>query len=294
MHTTVLVQQTNAPWGLARLSSGATALANKDPNALTFQYTFDDSAGGGTDAFILDTGCRVTHQEFGGRASCFPSNQPCADGNGHGTHVAGTIGGRVFGVAKNATLHCVKVMNDDGTGATSTIISGINAAAVEALATGRPSVISMSLGGPPNISIDNAVSNVISQGIPFIVAAGNESQDANNVSPARLPQAITVGATTIDDTFASFSNFGNKVDILAPGQEILSANNQTDVAVAKLSGTSMATPHISGLALFLMGTVGKLSPDNLAQRLSNLTVLAVIKGVVPGTTNALAFNGIQA
>jgi cerevisin len=297
MHTTAIVQQTNAPWGIARLSTGKTSLTGNNPVALNFKYTFDDSAGAGTQAFIVDTGCRVTHKDYGGRATfvaSFGPGVPGQDINGHGTHVTGTIGGNVFGVAKKASLNCIKVMADDGSGATSDIISGINLAAQKALASGKPSVISMSLGGPINQAIDSAVNGAITKGVPFVVAAGNETQDANNVSPARVPNAITVGASTIDDTFASFSNFGNKVDITAPGQDILSAGFQADDAVAKLSGTSMATPHISGLSLLIMGQEGKLSPDQLTKRLTALSITNAIQGVPQGTANDLAFNGVTA
>jgi len=185
-------------------------------------------------------------------------------------------------------------MSDDGSGATSDIISGINLATQLATASQKPAVISMSLGGPVNTALDQAVSNAIGLGVPFVVAAGNESQDAKNVSPARVPEAITVGATTIDETFASFSNFGSLVDILAPGQDILSASPKADDALANLSGTSMATPHISGLALSIMGKEGKLSPKALADRLKTLAVPNVIQGVKGGATNAFAFNGVQA
>jgi len=151
----------------------------------------------------------------------------------------------------------------------------------------------MSLGGPVSQSIDRAVANVIALGIPFVVAAGNEAQDASNVSPAHLVSAITVGASTIDDSFASFSNFGSQVDILAPGQDILSAGFQNDDGVAKLSGTSMATPHISGLSLLLMAREGKqLSADDLIQRIAGLGLQGIVRGVVANTKNVLAFNGI--
>jgi cerevisin len=294
MHTTATLQ-TNAPWGIARLSSGTTSLGGGDPLALTFNYTFDDNAGAGTQAFIIDTGCRTSHQDFQGRAqflATFGPGAPDEDRNGHGTHVAGTVGGSVFGVAKKATINCIKVMADDGSGATSDIISGINLAATEIASSNSPAVISMSLGGPISNAIDTAVAQVLAQGIPFVVAAGNESQDANNVSPARVPDAITVGATTIDDDFASFSNFGDAVVILAPGQEILSAGIQSDDDVAALDGTSMATPHISGLSLLLMAREGKqLSPADLTQRLLQFSVNDAIRNVRPGTTDALAFTG---
>ena len=178
MHTTALFQQDNAPWGIARLSSTAS-FAGQNPNSLDFKYAFEDAPGLGTEAFVIDTGCRVDHIDFGGRANfigSFGRGIPNQDANGReyivhlgrqtntpltlridGTHVAGTVGGNVFGVAKNATLNCIKVMADDGSGATSDIISGISLASTRALASGKPSVISMSLGGPVNRALDQTV-----------------------------------------------------------------------------------------------------------------------------------------
>jgi cerevisin len=164
-----------------------------------------------------------------------------------GTHVSGTIAGGAFGVAKNANIKMLKCMDDSGAGTTSNIVSAINSAASAAISTGRSSIISMSIGGAANQVIDDAVVNSVNLNIPFIVAAGNEGVDASNTSPARLggpfgnPGVVTVGATTIADQMASFSNFGNNVDILAPGQDILSDGSDSDSAVKNLSGTSMAT-----------------------------------------------------
>jgi len=293
MYTTAIVQQTNAPWGLSRLSNGPNALTDQNPLTLNFKFSFDQSAGAGTQAFIIDTGCRVSHKDYGGRAKflqTFGPGAPGVDKNGHGTQVAGTVGGSVFGVAKNTTLNCIKVMSDDGSGATSDIISGINLAVTMAKNANQPAVVSMSLGGPPNRAIDTAVTQGINSGIPFIVAAGNDGKDAANFSPARVPDAITVGATTIQDTVASFSNFGPTVDISAPGQDILSAGFQSDVAVVKLSGTSMATPHISGLALLIMGKVGTLSPADLRKNLADLAIHGAVPPK-PGTVDDLASDG---
>jgi cerevisin len=164
-----------------------------------------------------------------------------------GTHVAGSAAGSVFGVAKKASINMIKCMADDGSGSTADIISGINLAANNAVSSGRPSVVSMSLGGPANQAVDDAVSNAVKLGVPFIVAAGNEAADASTSSPARLggpngnPGIVTVGATTITDQMASFSNFGVNVDILAPGQDILSCGIDGDDAVKNDSGTSMST-----------------------------------------------------
>jgi cerevisin len=222
----------------------------------------------------LDTGVRTSHLDYGGRASFLATFGPGSTGqdlNGRelsslptlhdlsfrifiadlylsdGTHVSGTAAGSVFGVAKNASIIAIKCMDDSGAGATADIISAINLAGTTASSTGRPSVISMSLGGAANQAIDDAVTNSVNLGIPFVVAAGNGAADASTSSPARLggpagnPGVITVGATTITDTFASFSNFGSNVDVLAPGQDVLSCGITSDDAVQNLSGTSMST-----------------------------------------------------
>jgi len=294
MYTSAIVQQLNAPWGIARLSS-ASAFTGGSPFDLAFPYTFDDSAGAGTTAYVIDTGVRTTHEDFGGRAevlATFGNGTPGTDVNGHGTHVSGTIAGAVFGVAKQARIKAVKTMGDDGSGNTSDIISGVILAAQDAAEAGQPAVISMSIGGPANQAIDDVVARVVASGIPVIVAAGNEKQDAQNVSPARLTQVITVGSTDINDQLSDFSNTGPRVDILAPGSDILSCGVDADDAVATLSGTSMATPHISGLALLLMGQEGALNPADLKDRLVALGKDGQISAVPGNTINELASNGV--
>jgi cerevisin len=293
MYTSEVLQQSNAPWGLARLAQDAPLDPNSDPTKLNFQYTFDDTAGKGVDVYVVDTGIRTTHKDFGGRAqflASFGSGVPGQDLNGHGTHVAGTCVGGILGVAKSANVFAVKVMADNGSGATSDIISGISAATQAALKSGRPSVINMSIGGPQNQALDAAAANAVGAGVHVVVAAGNESQDANNSSPARSPAVITVGAVDIQDQLASFSNVGSPVDILAPGQDILSAGFEADDAVKNLSGTSMASPHIAGLAAYLLALEGQRSPADLKARIQGLGQNGVIRGVPGNTRNELAAN----
>ncbi|KIM29136.1 hypothetical protein M408DRAFT_16108 [Serendipita vermifera MAFF 305830] len=294
MTISATVQQNGAPWGISRLSTAQVSLAGLDPLTLQYPYFADSTAGAGTDVYILDTGIRATHTQFEGRATflqTFGPGVPGVDVNGHGTHVAGTVAGKTVGVAKQASVFMIKVVADDGSAATSDIISGINLAAQRAAANPtRPAVVNMSLGGPPSNTLDAAVSAAVAQGLPFCIAAGNETQDANNSSPARLPEVITVGATDINDNIATFSNFGDKVDVFAPGDTIISASNQDDNLGAVLSGTSMASPHVAGLAALIMGQEGKLAPADLSTRITTLGVSGVINRIPAGTTNTLAFN----
>ncbi|KIM35761.1 hypothetical protein M413DRAFT_32226 [Hebeloma cylindrosporum] len=289
MHT--MTTQTNAPWGIARLSSN-TRLANQDSSALTFSYTFDASAGSGVDIYIVDTGVLTTHTQFGGRATWGATFGPYADrdGNGHGTHCAGTAAGSQFGVAKAANIIAVKVLSDAGSGAVSDIVSGLNFVLSSARASGRPSIVSMSLGGGVSTSLDNAVASLTNAGIHVAVAAGNSNADAANTSPARAPSANTVGASTIADARASFSNFGAVVDIFAPGQNVISAWIRSNTDTNNISGTSMATPHVAGLIAYLIRLQGNITPAAMSTKLKNLSLKGVLTGIPSGTLNDLAHN----
>ncbi|KIM41100.1 hypothetical protein M413DRAFT_445822 [Hebeloma cylindrosporum] len=287
MHT--MTTQTNAPWGLSRLSSN-TRLANQDTNALSFSYTFDGSAGSGVDIYVV--GVLTSHTQFGGRARWGATFGGYADrdGNGHGTHCAGTAAGSQFGVAKSANIIAVKVLSDAGSGSIADIVSGLNFVLSSARASGRPSIVSMSLGGGASASLDSAVETLTSAGIHVAVAAGNSNVDAADTSPARAPSAVTVGASTIADARASFSNFGAVVDIFAPGQNIISSWIGSDTATNNISGTSMATPHIAGLIAYLIGLQGNTSPADMSNKLKNLGLKGVLSGIPSGTLNDLAHN----
>ncbi|KAJ3538914.1 hypothetical protein NMY22_g4971 [Coprinellus aureogranulatus] len=251
---------TGQPWGLARISSERRLTGTESD--LIYSYNYNDLAGVGVDIYIVDTGIRVTHQDFGGRASWAGAVPPYAqvDGNGHGTHCAATAVGTKFGVAKRANVLAVKVLSDAGSGSVSDVIAGLNIALNRALATGRPSVVSMSLGGSASPALDAAALVLIKRGIHVVVAAGNDNTDASSQSPARLPQAVTVGASTIEDERAIFSNFGPLVDTFAPGRNVISAWKDSDTATKSLSGTSMATPHVAGLIAYLISVNGNASP----------------------------------
>ncbi|KAH8800524.1 serine protease [Flagelloscypha sp. PMI_526] len=287
---TILVTQTNAPWGLARLSS--TSPVTGSASSLTFSYTYQDPAGSGSDVYVVDTGIRTTHSQFGGRAKWGTTfgGYANADGNGHGTHCAGTIAGSQFGVSKAVSVIAVKVLSDAGSGSFSDVISGINYVAAQKAATGRPTVLSMSLGGSASTAVDSAVASATAAGVHVVVAAGNSNTDAGSTSPARAPSAVTVGATTITDARASFSNYGSVVDIWAPGQDIISAYGTSDTATASLSGTSMATPHVAGLIAYLISVTGEKTPAAMTAYLQSLCLKNVVSGIPSGTINCIAHN----
>ncbi|KAI0744997.1 serine protease [Earliella scabrosa] len=285
------VTQTNAPWGLARLSQPAR-LSNQNTSALTFSYTYDDSAGEGVDIYIVDTGINTAHVDFGGRARWGATfgGYPSADGHGHGTHCAGTAAGTQYGVAKKANLIAVKVLDDSGGGFYSDIISALDWVSDQVAASGRPSVASFSLSGGASSAFDAAITAIVNQGIHVTVAAGNFNTNAANYSPARAPAVITVGASTIADARASFSNYGAVVDIFAPGQNVISAWRGSTTATNNISGTSMATPHVAGLIASLITRDGNDTPAAYSDKLKALAVNGILTGIPSGTINALAQN----
>lgn len=258
------------PWGLDRIDQATLPLNN--------QYHYD-SNGTGVTAYIIDTGIRATHEDFNGRATCpisFVRNEDCTDKNGHGTHVAGTIGSTTFGVAKAVSLVGVKVLSNDGSGANSGVINGIEFVLQEALkdGPGKPKVCNLSLGGIPSRALNSAVAQLTEMGNVFVaVAAGNENTNACSSSPASSSAqsaVVSVGATDSSDRRASFSNFGPCVSIFAPGMDIESTWFTSGSAINVISGTSMASPHVAGVAaLYLEGNPDATSKDVKAQLLAN-------------------------
>lgn len=278
--------QSGAPWGLARISS-------QEPGGST--YTFDSSAGEGTCAYIIDTGIYAEHNDFGGRATFlknFAGDGDDTDGNGHGTHVAGTIGGTTYGVAKKTKLFGVKVLDADGAGSNSAVIAGMDFVASEASSADCPngSVANMSLGGSRSSAVNAAAAALVDAGVFLAVAAGNESQDAENSSPASEPSVCTVGATDNRDNMSDFSNYGSVVDIFAPGTDITSAWIGGSSQSSTISGTSMASPHVAGLGAYLLG-LGSQSPSSLCSYIAETANTGVLSGLPSGTVNALAYNG---
>lgn len=261
--------QTSAPWGLARIST------RKELSFGTFgKYFYDTNGGDGVTAYIVDTGINIDHVEFEGRATwgkTIPKNDVDKDGNGHGTHCAGTVASRKYGVAKKAELVAVKVLGSNGSGSMADVIGGVlwaaedaakraKAAAEELRVSGKTkhkgSVANMSLGGGKSPALDKAVNAAVDSGLHFAVAAGNDNKDACEYSPAAAEKAVTVGASTISDQRAYFSNHGECVDVFGPGLNILSTWNTGNQSTNTISGTSMASPHVCGLLAYLLSIEG--------------------------------------
>ncbi|WWD21497.1 hypothetical protein CI109_105983 [Kwoniella shandongensis] len=277
-----ITTELGAPWGLARISH------REQLHLSTFtKYLYHSEGGEGVTAYVIDTGINVDHVEFEGRAKwgkTIPKNDVDKDGNGHGTHCAGTIASRKYGVAKAAEVVAVKVLGSNGSGSMSDVVAGVlwaaeraadaaAAAAGELVATGKTkykgSVANMSLGGGKAKSLDDAVNAAVDAGLHFAVAAGNDNKDACNYSPAAAEKAVTVGASTLGDERAYFSNHGKCVDIFAPGLNILSTWTGGNQTTNTISGTSMASPHICGLLAYLVSIHGTdtfsiLEGDNVA------------------------------
>ncbi|KAJ4991918.1 subtilase [Stagonosporopsis vannaccii] len=284
MHTNTLIYQETATWGLSRI---AHKLAGEKT------YVFDDSSGEGTCAYVVDTGIYVDHPDFEGRATRlanFSEEESDEDGEGHGTHVAGTIGSRTYGVAKKTKLFAVKVLDSSGSGHDSSIIAGVEFFTKDAPHRDCPKgvVANLSLGGRRSTALNQAVAAAVASGIFVAVAAGNEGLDVRFHSPASEPTVCTVGATSTNDSMPYWSNWGSGVDVLAPGVDVTSLSPDGGVAVQE--GTSMATPHVSGLAAYLLGLQGG-DTQGLCEKIANMGLDGVISDVKTGTPNTLINNG---
>lgn len=278
-------QNPTPSWGLDRVDQVNLPLDS--------MFNFPDSAGVGVNIFVVDTGLAVVN-DLGTLTSAgftaIADGRGTVDCNGHGTHVSGTAAGTNYGVAKAATVVPVRVLDCNGSGTNSGVIAGLDWVRTNYVA-GQKAVVNMSLGGGASAALDAAVNNLISAGVTVVVAAGNSTKDACNFSPARVPNAVTVGATTNTDAMASYSNFGRCLDLFAPGSAIVSSN--LSGGSVSLSGTSMASPHVAGAAALILGASGaSLTPSQVSATLSSTSSSGKVKLsklAVRSTANKLLF-----
>jgi subtilisin family serine protease len=283
-HTVSLATtQTNPPWGLDRIDQRALPLSR------TYNYT---TTGAGVTAYIIDTGINIAHVDFAGSAvhgyDAVDGSLPAADCNGHGTHVAGTVGGNTYGVAKDVRLVGVRVLSCTGSGSTTGVINGVNWVTSDH-AAGAPAAANMSLGGGLNTALNNAVANSIADGVSYAVAAGNSNANACSSSPAAVSTAVTVGATQSNDARASFSNYGTCVDIFAPGVGVLSAWYNSNTATNTISGTSMAAPHVAGAMARILQANPGWTPAQVHSFLISSSTTGVVTSPGTGSPNRLLY-----
>jgi subtilisin family serine protease len=279
--------QPHASWGLDRIDQRYLPLNEN--------YAYQNN-GEGVNAYVIDTGILATHWELRGRASSIYDAIDVeglgVDCNGHGSHVAGIIGGRTFGVAKRVRIFSVRVLNCQGTGTWSDVIEGVNFVTWhrgQPAQQGYPAVANMSLGGEINRAVDAAVRNSIRAGVTYVVAAGNGNSDAATYSPANVAEAITVGATNRSDSRADFSNYGATLDLFAPGVGIPSAWIGSDLMIATASGTSMASPHVAGVAALYLQNHKTASPAAVRSALVGNSTTGVVINSGQETPNRLLF-----
>ncbi|WP_205665074.1 S8 family peptidase [Caldimonas tepidiphila] len=275
--------QSSATWGLDR--------SDQRDLPLSGSYSYSTN-GTSVRAYVVDSGILAGHADFGGRVSggytAINDGYGTSDCNGHGTHVAGTIGGGTWGIAKGVSLVPVRVLDCAGSGTLSGVIAGLDWIAANAT---RPAVVNMSLGGGASSTLDAAVANTVARGIAVVVAAGNDGANACNYSPAREPSALTVGATTSSDARASYSNFGTCLDLFAPGSSIKSAWYTSTTATATSSGTSMAAPHVAGLAAQLLQATPSATPAQLADTIKSAATTGKVTSAGSGSPNLLIYTG---
>jgi subtilisin family serine protease len=278
---TISGSQSPVTWGLDRTDQRNLPLSGS--------YSYATTASNVT-TYIIDTGINASHQDFGGRVSggftAFSDAVGTGDCNGHGTHVAGTVAGTTYGMAKEAKLVPVRVLDCAGSGAWSGVIAGVDWVAANAV---KPAVANMSLGGGAYSLLDTAVSNAVAKGVTMVVAAGNSNANACNYSPARAASAITVGSTTNTDGRSSFSNFGSCLDIFAPGSSITSAWHTSSTAVNTISGTSMAAPHVAGAAALYLAANPAASPATVTSALTTSATTGKVTSAGTGSPNRLLF-----
>lgn len=278
-----IATQANATWGLDRIDQRDLPLSTT--------YTYD-ADGSGVHGYIIDTGILSSHTEFGSRVSpvgftSINDGRGTTDCNGHGTHVSGTIGGSTYGVAKQVTLHAVRVLSCSGSGATSGVIAGVEWVTNNHV---KPAVANMSLGGGASTALDQAVRNSIAAGVTYSIAAGNSNANACNSSPSRVGEALTVGASTMSDSRSSFSNFGTCVDLFAPGSSITSAWYTSNTATNTISGTSMAAPHVAGAAALYLDVNPTATPPTVNAAVVSASTPNRLANVGTGSPNRLLYS----
>ena len=277
-----IATQNNPTWGLDRIDQRNLPLSNS--------YTYNTTASN-VRAYIIDTGILASHNEFGGRAysgyTAINDGRGSTDCNGHGTHVAGTVGGATYGVAKGVQLYAVRVLDCNGSGTNSGVIAGVDWVTANHV---KPAVANMSLGGGASSALDTAVNNSINAGVFYAVAAGNDNRNACDYSPARVAAAMTVGSTTSSDARSSFSNYGTCVNIFAPGSSITSAWHTSNTATNTISGTSMASPHVAGVAALYLANNTSASPSAVFNAIINNATTGVLTGIGTGSPNRLLYS----
>ncbi len=273
--------QSGATWGLDRVDQRSRPLNGT--------YVYNRTASN-VHAYIIDTGVLTSHSQFSGRIgngfTAISDGRGVNDCNGHGTHVAGTVGGSTWGVAKGVRIHPVRVLSCTGSGSTSGVIAGVDWVRVNKV---RPAVANMSLGGGASSTLDSAINNLINSGVTVVVAAGNDNSNACNYSPARVPAAITVGSTTSTDARSSFSNYGSCLDVFAPGSSIRSAWHTSTTASNTISGTSMAAPHVAGAAALYLSVNTGASPATVRNAIVNNSTTGKVTGAGSGSPNRLLY-----
>ncbi len=278
--------QSGATWGLDRIDQTNLPLNST--------YTYPDQGGQGVRAYIIDTGINTSHNDFTGRTasgySAINDGRGTSDCQGHGTHVASTTAGTTWGVAKKATVIPVRVLDCNGSGSNSGVIAGINWVAQNAV---KPAVANMSLGGGASQAVDDAIASLTNSGVVAVVAAGNDSSNACNYSPARAPSAITVGSTTSSDAMSSFSNYGSCVDIYGPGSNITAALHSNNTGSQTMSGTSMASPHVAGVAALYLGANPSASVNAVTSALVSNATNGKVTGIPSGVNKLLNINWLN-
>jgi subtilisin family serine protease len=280
---TIAATQTGAPWGLDRIDQASLPLSG------TFTYP---GAGSGVDAYVIDTGIRTGHNEFQGRASAgtnFVKTEGANDCAGHGTFIAGLIGGKTYGVAKSANLISVKAFDCNGNGYLSDVVLALAWVQNRAATSGRRSVINLSFGAiTSSTSVDVAVTNVINSGVPVVVAAGNLNYNSCAFSPARVPEAIVVGASTKTDSRASWSNHGTCIDLFAPGEDVVSASQSSNTATRTDSGTSFSTAYVAGIAAVKLAQNPSSTPAQIQDSIKNAASQNKLSNVPAGTPKIIS------